>query len=265
MSIEVKNLSCGYKKRRVLKDINFTVNEKCFLCVLGPNGVGKSTLFQCLLGLFQSYEGTIYIQNNDIKKISVSELARLISYVPQSHHPTFNYTVSEMVLMGTSSMISSISTPKQSHLDMAYQAMEKVGIENLSNRGFAEISGGERQLVLIARALAQQTKILIMDEPTANLDYGNQLRVLNKVKELVDSGYTVIQSTHNPDQALMFADEVIAMSEGEIIDMGKASQIINTENMKKLYQIDVIREQLYGGKINICVPKFAIDLLPQLV
>ncbi|HEX3076211.1 MAG TPA: ABC transporter ATP-binding protein [Lachnospiraceae bacterium] len=264
MSIEVRNLNCGYRKRKVLNRFNFSVEESSFLCVLGPNGVGKSTLFKCLLGLHPTYEGSITIDGKDIRKIKVTELAKLISYVPQSHHPTFNYTVLEMVLMGTSSQFSSLSSPRKEHMDKAYAAMEKVGIEKLSERGFAEISGGERQLALIARALAQQARTLIMDEPTANLDYGNQLRVLQKIRELVNSGYTVIQSTHNPDQALLFADQVLAISEGKIIAEGSPTQIITSENIRKLYQIDIIREHLCGGKIHICVPKFAIDIVSQV-
>lgn len=258
MSIKVKNLSFKYKKNNVLKNINFEVLDGRFICVLGPNGVGKSTLFKCILGILQKYTGTILINDTNINNYSISQLAKEIAYVPQSHSPTFNYTVLEMVLMGTTSQLSRVSIPKKEQLAVALKSLEKVGMSKLINKGYTEISGGERQLVLIARALSQNARILIMDEPTANLDYGNQLRVLNEVKKLSNEGYTIIQSTHNPDQTFLFADDVLAIFNGEIIAYGNPWDIVNNKLVKKLYNVEIEVNKLYEDKVCVCVPKFAI-------
>jgi iron complex transport system ATP-binding protein len=258
MSIDVKQLIFSYRKKQVLQDISFTLPRQSLMCVLGPNGVGKSTLFQCILGLLTKYSGQIRIDGEDVRGFSPSSLARRVAYVPQSHSPAFSYSVMEMVLMGTSSHFSVMSVPGKKERQLALDALEKVGIAGLSSRSFMHLSGGERQLVLIARALAQQARILIMDEPTANLDYGNQLRVLNSVKQLVQSGYTVIQSTHNPDQALLFADTVLALHNGRLYAYGEPHQVITEELLHTLYGIDIRLEELYEGKISICIPRFAI-------
>lgn len=260
MSIKTTNLSCRYGKNEyVLSDISFEIPSAEFICLLGPNGVGKSTLFKCMLGLFPKYEGTITIDGTDIKTMTPKALARKIAYIPQSSPHVFNYPVRDIVLMGTTSLTDGAGSPKEKEMAYVTAALDKVGISRLKDKMFLNISGGERQLVLIARALAQQAKILFMDEPTANLDYGNQIHVLEHIKALVNEGYTVVQSTHNPEQAFLFADKVLAVKNKGIAAYGAPREIMTPELLKELYNIDVAVESLYDDKIRICIPESVID------
>ena len=255
MSIHVSDLSFSYGDARVLKDVSFSVSEGELMSVVGPNGVGKSTLFYCLLGIFDNYKGKISIKDIDIKNLGVQEMAKLIAYVPQSHFPSFNFSVFDMVLLGTSVQISSVSTPGKKQIQLAESAMDRLGISHLRERGYTKISGGERQLALIARALVQQTNVLILDEPTANLDFGNQIRVLEQIRSLTKEGYTIIQSTHNPEQAFMYSDRVLAMHRGRVLADGSPSEIVTEELVRKLYGVDVKIKSLYRDKVRVCIPE----------
>jgi len=254
MEIAVKNLSFSYGTHRVLDGVSFGAQSGELLAVLGPNGVGKSTLFYCLLGLSRPGAGALLLGGKPIGAIPPSALARQIAYVPQSHAPTFNYSVFDMALMGTTARIGGLSAPGGEELRLADEALERVGIRHLRERGYLRISGGERQLTLIARALAQQTKILIMDEPTANLDYGNQLRVLSRVKDLTRDGLTIIQSTHNPDHAFLFADRVLAMKDGGIAALGDPREVVTEKLIENLYGVSVKLERSDDGFI-YCKPQ----------
>ncbi|MDB0440195.1 ABC transporter ATP-binding protein [Clostridioides difficile] len=255
MILEVKNLSYFYKERNVLNQISFTAEGSQLLCILGPNGAGKSTMFKCILQLLKGYKGEILLDGKSLKDYKIKHLARKIAYIPQSHNPVFSYSVTEMVLMGTTSQISPMSKPTKKQLKIVEESLDKIGISYLKDRSFINLSGGERQLVLIARALAQNANILIMDEPTSDLDYGNQIRVLNTVKELTKDGYIIIQSTHNPDQAFLYADKVLALYNHEILAFGVPKYIINSGLIKKLYNVDVELNSLYDDKIRVCIPK----------
>ena len=251
--IEVENLSFSYTKNaEVLKNISFKAEEGSYVCLLGPNGAGKSTLFQCMLGLNEKYKGCIRVCGEDIKSLSEKQLARKIAYIPQSSVHAFNYTVDDVVLMGTTSLTNGFASPGQKERKLAMDALKRLNIEYLSGRKYKNISGGERQLVLIARALAQQAKILFMDEPTANLDYGNQCRVLEEINRLSSQGYTIIQSTHNPDHALMYADCTIAISGGTVAAFGNPREVLNSELMSRLYGVNVRLVNVDG--LRICLP-----------
>lgn len=240
MKLSVKDLRFSYQRgAEVLKGVSFEVPEGVFLSVLGPNGVGKSTLFRCLLGAQRDYTGSILVDGADMRTLSARERAKRIAYIPQTHRPTFGYTVLDTVLMGTTRQLSPFAEPKQSQIGLARRSMERMGVSHLAERNFAHLSGGEQQLVLVARAISQQSDILIMDEPTASLDYGNQLRVLEQVKGLAGEGYTVLLSTHNPQHALSFADSVLALSGGSVAAFGPAGTVLTGELMKTLYRIDV--------------------------
>jgi iron complex transport system ATP-binding protein len=255
MSVEVKNLSFSYGSHEVLHDISFTAAEGELLAVLGPNGVGKSTLFQCLLGLLSGYKGQLIINGRETRNIGIHEMSRLVAYIPQIHAPIFNYTVFDVVLMGTSSQVSVVRNPGSEQVMVAQQALEAMGISHLKERGYSRISGGERQLALIARALAQKAKTLVMDEPTSNLDYGNQIRILTHIKKLAREGYTIVLSTHNPDQASLYADKAIALSRGSIFRQGKPADIITAELIRELYNVEVDIHSLNEGRLRICTPR----------
>ncbi|MGN7403380.1 ABC transporter ATP-binding protein [Cytobacillus praedii] len=253
MTIEVSQLNCSYHDRQILYNISFTANPKDLLCVLGPNGVGKSTLFHCLLGLSKNFNGEILIDGISIRKMKTVNLAKKIAYIPQSHHPTFNFSVLNTVLMGLTVHLKGASMPKSTHEQEAFDALEMLGISHLWNRGYAEISGGERQLALIARAIVQKTNILVMDEPTANLDYGNQMRVMTRVKKLANQGYIVILSTHNPEHAFLYGNKALVIYKGEIVKMGNPQEIITEELIKQVYGVKVKLHDIESGEGNVRV------------
>ena len=238
MSIEIRNLSFAYSLREVLREVSLVAEQGQLLAVLGPNGVGKTTLFRCILGLQTHYTGTILIDGVDARTFSARELAHRVAYIPQTHGMAFGYSVQDMVLMGTTHSVSTMSIPKQKELDLANAALEKLGISSLTHANFAKLSGGEQQMVLIARALAQNTKILLMDEPTASLDYGNQSLVLRQVRALADNGYTILLSTHNPQHALWYADSVLALFNGTVAAFGPSCKVVNAALIRMLYGVD---------------------------
>lgn len=256
MEIKVSNLSYAYTKGvPVLQDVSFEIQSGRFVCLLGPNGVGKSTLFKCMLGLLTGFDGKIQIDGTDIRTLAPKQLARKVAYIPQSTAPAFNYSVADVVLMGTTSLVTGFYAPGKKEMEYVEHALDQLDIGYLRDRMFLNISGGERQLVLIARALAQQAKILFMDEPTANLDYGNQLRVLGRVRQLSREGYTVIQSTHNPDQAFLYADDVLAVMDGQVEVFGPPNEVMSAELIQRLYRVEVEVESLHNGDVRVCIPK----------
>lgn len=237
--LEVRDLTYGYKGYdRVLQGMGFTAEGGELISLLGRNGAGKSTLFKCVLGLIRDYEGSVEIGGEDMKTVSARELAKKVAYIPQSHYPSFNYSVLDMVLMGSANQLSSLGSPKARQKELALAALERTGILHLAARGFAQISGGEQQLVLMARAILQNAGIWILDEPLASLDYGNQIRVLKQLKSLASEGYLILQSIHNPDQAYRYSDRVLGMSAGKLICDGKPEEVLNTELVHALYGED---------------------------
>ncbi len=254
MSIEVKNLSFSYGANQVLKNISFTAADGQLMAVLGPNGVGKSTLFRCILGLLSGYSGEAVINGRSTKGMSSRELARVVAYIPQSHYPSFNFSVFDMVLMGTTAQVSRISAPGKKQVGRVEEVLTQLDIAHLRDRGYTNISGGERQLALIARAIVQEARVLIMDEPTSNLDYGNQLRVMSVVKRLAREGYSVIESTHSPDQAFMYADKILAIKAGVVVADGPPKETIDAALIGRLYGVNVAVHSLHDDKVRICVP-----------
>lgn len=254
-TLKVENVSFAYGGHQVLKDISFRAETGQLVSVLGPNGVGKSTLFRCMLGLLKTYTGSITVDGKDTRSMGARELARHVAYVPQSHYPAFNYTVLDMVLMGTSSRTSPFSPPRKKETRAAMEALERMGIAEFAHRDYTHISGGERQMVLIARALAQNAKVLMMDEPTANLDYGNQMRVMEQVRKLAQEGYTILQSTHNPDQAYLFSHRILAIQDGKVISDGAPNKVVDAGLIHDLYGIDVKVESFCEDKFRVCVPQ----------
>ncbi len=254
-TLEVRNVSFSYADHAVLQDVSFSAEQGKLISLLGPNGVGKSTLFRCMLGLLKDYTGTITVNGKDTRGMGARELARHVAYVPQSHYPAFNYTVLDMVLMGTSSRTSPFSPPRGKEIKAAMEALERMGIADFAHRDYTHISGGERQMVLIARALAQNARVLMMDEPTANLDYGNQMRVMEQVRKLTGEGYTILQSTHNPDQAYLFSHQILAIQNGRVVADGTPAQVMQPDLIRTLYGIDVKVESFCDDQFRVCIPQ----------
>lgn len=240
MEIEVQNLTFSYGKQPVLQDVSFSVQKGTLTAVLGTNGAGKSTLFRCLLGFLTPQAGEIRLSGRPLSAYSRREAAEKIAYIPQSSEPIFNYTVLDTVLMGTTGTMNVLQRPGRRQQETAMQALQRLGIEALAQRGIGTISGGERQLALIARALVQNAEILIMDEPTANLDYGNQQRVLAQIRALTARGYTVLLSTHNPEHALHYAHRVLALQDGHIAADGPTETALTPQLLQTLYGIQAI-------------------------
>ena len=259
MSIEVTNLSFAYGNREVLRDLNFSIPDGCLVNVLGPNGVGKSTLFRCILGLNPHYSGSILVNGKDLRALSVRQRAREISYIPQSHASVYDYEVIDVVLMATGSELKLLGTPGPEQLQRAHAALERIGIEHLAHRTYTQISGGEQQLVLIARALAQNARTIIMDEPTSALDYGNTVRVLSCVRQLAREGLSIVQSTHNPDHAFLYSDATMVLAEGRLAAFGNPHEVITSKLISELYDLEVEGNSLYGDKVRVCVPLREIE------
>lgn len=237
--IEVRELSFSYGRHEVLKGISFTAEPGEMLCVLGHNGAGKSTLFKCMLGILRGYSGSVSIDGKNISDMSAVERARCVAYIPQAANPAFSYSVADMVLMGTMPQLSGRLSPGNAEKEIAMDALARLGIEDLAMRSYSQISGGEQQLVIIARAIAQGARILIMDEPTSSLDYGNQMRVQKQLTKLIEDGYTIIQSSHNPEQAYIFADRIICIRDGRIYRQGRPEEVLDEQLIRDLYNIDV--------------------------
>ncbi|QKF76106.1 ABC transporter ATP-binding protein [Arcobacter defluvii] len=250
--IDAKNISFSYGNKQILTNIDFQLYQGDVLSLVGQNGCGKTTLLKILLGIFKS-NGEIKILSKNINEYKNKELAKLISYLPQTHQIPFDYTVFDVVLMGRLAHIRLFSNYSLKDKEIALKALEKVGIGHLKDNIYSKISGGERQLAFIARALTQESKIIFMDEPVTGLDYGNQLKLLKFLKELSNEGYTFVKTTHYPDHALYASNKVMMLKNGQILDVGNINEKLTSTNIKKLYDVDVeIISKENGYKF--CIP-----------
>ena len=258
MKLTVENLSFSYRRKPVLHDVSFSLEQGQVLCVLGPNGVGKSTLFRCLLGLLKNYTGSVLLDDRQASGLTQRELARRIAYIPQFSAPVFQYSVFHTVLMGTTSQIGTFSTPGKAQEALAMQALETMGIAGLKDRPVGMLSGGERQMVLIARALAQNSPLLVMDEPTASLDFGNSIRVMEMVRRLADKGYGIVLSTHNPDLALRYGTHALVLDEGRVCSFGRPEQAVTPQLLSRIYGVEVEILPVEGCSQHVCIPASGI-------
>jgi iron complex transport system ATP-binding protein len=251
--MEMKDCSFSYdNKENIFENINFSVSPGDIFCILGANGTGKTTLIKCLTGLMKTQSGEILINGKDMNLFSPTDLAKKIGYIPQIHNSTFPFTVLDVVLMGRSPHLDIFESPSEKDYELALKSLESLNITHMKDKPYTEISGGEQQLVFIARVLTQEPSILILDEPTSHLDFGNQIRTLDIIKKLAESGLSVIMSSHFPDHALISANKVALMDGKRFIDTGAPETVITEENMKKIYGIDV--KVLDIGKRMACIP-----------
>ena len=250
--IEAKNISFSYQDKPILHNVDFELYQGDVLSLVGQNGCGKTTLLKILLGIYKS-TGSVKLLSKEIKEYKHKELAKLISYVPQTHQIPFDYTVFDVVLMGRLAHIGLFSNYSLNDKNIALQCLEKVGISHLKDNIYSQISGGERQLAFIARALTQESKIIFMDEPVTGLDYGNQLKLLKFLKDLAQEGYTFVKTTHYPDHALYASNKVMMLKNGKVLDVGEIDTKLTTKNIKELYDVDVeIISRKNGYKY--CIP-----------
>src|SRR5262249_23204771 len=218
--LEARDLAFGYRGHPVGRDVSLALGAGEVMCLLGPNGSGKTTLFKTLLGLLPAQGGRVLMDGAELSGRKRNEIARMVSYVPQAHAAFFPFSVSEVVLMGRTAHVGVFSSPSRQDQGMAAAALERMGLAHLADSIYTRVSGGERQLTLIARALAQDARIVVMDEPTANLDFGNQVRVLQHIQSLAQSGIGVLLSTHDPDQAFLCANRVAMLHDGRLARVG---------------------------------------------
>lgn len=238
MNIKVEDLYFGYNDKYLLENINLEFKEGNMYALLGRNGSGKTTLIKLILGLLNFKSGLITIDGKNSKKIQSNELSKLIAYVPQNEEATYEIKVIELVVMGRNPYLNLFDMPCYKDYELAQKALESLGIENLMQKNYCEISGGERQLVLIARALVQNTKFILMDEPVSNLDIRNQHDVLNKIKNITrDFNIGIVLSIHDPNLAMRYCNEAILIKKGKVIHSGKTQQIISQQSLLEVYDM----------------------------
>jgi iron complex transport system ATP-binding protein len=242
VNIEGRNLTIGYPDHTVGRGLDVALSTGEVLALLGPNGGGKTTLLKTLLGLLKPKAGEVRLGNKPLVEYTVRERARVVAYVPQVHIGTFAFTVETVVLMGRTAHGNLFSRPTTHDRAVAHSVLERFGISGLANRPYTMISGGERQLVLLARALAQEPRFIVLDEPTASLDFGNQGKVMNEIRALAKSGHGVLFTTHDPNHALRAADRAYLLRDGARIADGPAATVLNREQLRALYQASI--EQL---------------------
>ncbi len=257
--LEIKDAAFSYEDtENIFEDVNLTVAKGDVLCILGPNGCGKTTLIKCLNKIHQLDQGTVYIKGKDIKRIDQREIARNIGYIPQGHVPTFAFTVFDVVLMGRTPHLDFFESLGEKDYIIAENALKKFGLSDLRDKPYTTLSGGEQQLVFFARVIAQEPSILVLDEPTSHLDFGNQLKTLDIISTLADDGLSVIMTSHFPDHAFISSNKVAIMKDKNFMAVGKPDEVINQENMEKAYGIHVEIVDM-GNNRRICVPMNTIE------
>jgi iron complex transport system ATP-binding protein len=237
------------------QNVSFSLKDGEVMSILGPNGCGKTTLLKCLNSLIKLGNGSVVIDGQDISRLARDKIARAIGYVPQLHQPAFPFSVLDTVLVGRAPHLGLLESPQPRDVSIAVEALETMGIYHLRAKPYTQLSGGERQLVIFARVLAQQPSLLLLDEPTSHLDFGNQVRLLQLVQKLATTGLPIIMTSHFPDHAFLVSSKVALMKNGEFIDLGIPDKVITDVNLEKVYDIKVKVVNLDSG-INrkICVP-----------
>jgi len=253
MRLEAADLTIGYPGHVVSKGISLALDTGEVLGLLGPNGAGKTTLFRTLLGLQRPLGGAVMIDGQPLGRLWPAEIARRLAYVPQAHVTEFSYAVLDVVLMGRTARLGPFSSPGADDARIARDKLDSLGVGALAGTDYTRISGGQRQLVLIARALAQQAPILVMDEPTAGLDFGNQTLVLARIRDLAAGGYGVLLSTHDPDHALLVASRVAVMADGGLAAVGPTNDVVTGAMLSRIYGATVRVEETSSGQ-RVCVP-----------
>lgn len=252
-TLALSDLSCGYGQTAILRQIDLTLDAGEVLFLLGPNGVGKTTLFKTILRLLPPLAGQIRVGGEDTRHWPSRRFASAIGYVPQAHTPPFPFSVLDVVSMGRAAHLGTFAQPSGEDMAIAWRALERLAASHLADRTYTEISGGERQLVLIARALAQETTVLVMDEPTSNLDFGNQIAVLETVRSLAETaGLAVVMTSHDPNHALTYAHRVAAIGRTGTLAVGLPTSVVTEDYLRATYGIRT--RMIHIPPHTLCVP-----------
>lgn len=261
MKLQMKDLSCGYGGRVVVEAITFDIDAGETVCLLGPNGVGKTTFYKTVLGFIKPLGGRLFLDGKDTRKWSRKNFAQSIAYVPQAHMLPFPFPVIDVVVAGRNAHLGITSKPNKMDYEIALQNLEELGIGYLEGKLYTELSGGEQQMVLIARALTQTPGILIMDEPTSNLDLGNQVKVINLINMLKKKEIAVMLTTHSPDHAFFCGTKVVIFQSGKQVKIGDPQTVMTEEVLSGVYGTGVNVCQVGSGKkepLKICVPNISM-------
>ncbi len=235
--LEVENLHFSYNSGfPVLNGVSFKVTEGQVCGLFGPNGSGKTTLFKCCLKFLSYPEGRISMNGEDIRRRSVKDMAKLVSYVPQEHKPPFPYLVKDVVLMGRTPHLRGVFGVSRHHKRKAIEALELIGILDIADKQYSQLSGGQRQLVLIARAVAQETPLVFLDEPTSALDFSNQMRIWKILRRIAENGTTIVACTHDPNHVLWFCDEAVVMGDHCLVAQGPPREVLSEAVLDRIYE-----------------------------
>ncbi len=251
--IEISNLKYSYSEKPVLDNISFTVSSNDFVGLIGPNGAGKSTLIKCLCSYIKNYQGNICFHNNPLSDYSDIERARQVSVVVQQPHFEFDFTVRDAVLMGKYPYLDFWQNYTNEQIVQTENILKELNINHLSDRYLSELSGGEFQLIMIARALNQDTDILLFDEPASHLDIHHQIRIFSLLqKQNKEQNKTILAVSHNINLAAEFCNKILILDEGRIIAYGKTEDVLKKEELKKVFQVPIeVSENPFTGKPNI--------------
>lgn len=255
--LSVRDLKTGYGKTEIVHGVSFDLHEGEFGCIMGANGCGKTTTIKTILDILPALGGDVLVDGKSVFGMTNAERAQCFAYIPQSHTPPFPFTVADVVLLGRTPYIGAFAHIRESDRVIAYRALLQLGIENMAESIYTELSGGQQQLVLIARALAQQPKVLVMDEPTASLDFGNQQLVLSRMRRLTGDGTSVLMVSHDPGHAFFCADTVYMMKDGLLMAQGTPRETVTEENLKRMYGHAVCVADVHlqnGEDTRVCVP-----------
>ena len=261
--LTLKNAGFSHGQTLIFKEVNFNISKGETLCLLGPNGCGKTTLIDCILGINKLDSGEIYLNNHLVNRLSPRQIARIMAYVPQKHTSNFSFSVLDILLMGRTPYTAFYSSPKASDVRLAEDLLDSLGLSHLKHRDYNRLSGGETQLVMIMRALIQDTPVIVMDEPTAHLDFKNELIVLETITKLIkERGLNLIMATHFPNHAFYFENagipvKVMFMNHQSVCLAGSPSMALTEENLEIFYGVktSVISHTIPGkGKVKQIIP-----------
>jgi iron complex transport system ATP-binding protein len=257
MKLEIKNATLGYHGKAVLSNVNLELTAGKTTCLIGKNGAGKTTLFKSLLGILPVLKGEILLDGRDIRQWRQRDYAQVIACVPQARTLPFPFTAFDVVLFGRTAHLPRFASPGKKDRQIADECLEKLQVNHLRDRIFTQLSGGEQQMIIVARALAQQPLFLVMDEPASNLDFGNQIRIITQVNRLRDDALGILMATHSPDHAFLCRADVMVVHDGKIWKTGYCDRIITEEVLKEVYDANISVCSVKGNSnetIRTCVP-----------
>lgn len=239
--LELKSISYHYphNKKLILNQCSLTIDKGDLISILGPNGAGKSTMLNCACGLLMPQLGEVFVNGTNIKHLQQREIAKTIGYVQQNQKSTFPHTVFDYVLMGRASNVGLFHKPNEEDITIAEEAIAKMELKHLRDAAITEISGGERQQAAIARVIAQQPQVIMFDEPTAHLDYGNQIHTLRMIGKLRDQGFAIVMTTHNPDHCMMLGGHVAILNKLGTLEEGSVEILLTEEKLSALYHTNI--------------------------